>query len=157
MQQSLKPTDLWQFSLQYYGESAHSKALLHIQNNFAGNVNLCLLLIYLEQYKLALSEEALLLLHNEVTHFNHAYTSPLRALRAKFKQDLSNLENYHALRQSMLKAELDLEKQEQSILVSCFNSSHNSQNTIGDPLQSYLTSLLAMTKTDLDQVLKQLR
>ena len=52
---SLTLERLWQFSLQYYSVREVKDACLSLQNNFHGNVNLLLLLKWLDEQQVSLS------------------------------------------------------------------------------------------------------
>ena len=128
MRPNLQSSSLWQFALQYYSKSARSNALLQLQDKYAANINLCLLLKYLSQRNMMVSTSTISVLHAHVTEFSQAYTQPLRQLRTRFKQSLQTMENYSALRTHMLNAELELEKQEQQLLIAEFNRAKTSDS-----------------------------
>ncbi|MDF5533887.1 TIGR02444 family protein, partial [Vibrio parahaemolyticus] len=48
---------LWQFSLQFYGVREVKEACLSLQNNYHGNVNLLLLLRWLDEQQLIFQEK----------------------------------------------------------------------------------------------------
>ena len=156
LQPNLQSSNLWQFALQYYSKSARSRALLQLQDKYAANINLCLLLKYLSQQNIIVSTSTIAVLHAHVTEFSQKYTQPLRQIRANFKQSLQTMENYSVLRTHMLNAELELEKQEQQLLIDAFNRATTSDSPPSCPLKYYLESILAVPKTDLDQTLTQL-
>ena len=54
---SLTLERLWQFSLQYYSVREVKEACLHLQNQFKGNVNLLLLLKWLDEQQVCFGEE----------------------------------------------------------------------------------------------------
>ncbi|USD65518.1 TIGR02444 family protein [Vibrio sp. SCSIO 43136] len=112
---SLTLERLWQFSLQYYGVREIAEACLHLQNHYHGNVNLVLLLKWLDEQALGLDDK-----HWPTLHTCLARTETLllsyRELRKKFKTQLPDTTYREALQ-----FELQLEKQQQSDLVDCIN------------------------------------
>ena len=54
---SLTLERLWQFSLQYYGVREVKDACLNLQNQFKGNVNLLLLLKWLDEQQVCFLDE----------------------------------------------------------------------------------------------------
>lgn len=112
---SLTLERLWQFSLQYYSVREVKEACLSLQNNFNGNVNLLLLLKYLDEQQLTLQEkdwqsliEAIARTESLVHHY--------RELRRKLKSNLPD-----TLYREALQFELQLEKQQQTDLVDVIN------------------------------------
>ncbi|MDV7105441.1 TIGR02444 family protein [Vibrio sp. TH_r3] len=106
---------LWQFSLQYYAMRGVKEACLSLQNNFNGNVNLLLLLKWLDEQQLIFDrndwnqvQQALLRTETLLLHYRH--------LRKKTKSHLPA-----TLYRESLEFELLLEKQQQSDLVECIN------------------------------------
>jgi uncharacterized protein (TIGR02444 family) len=152
----LQTDRLWQFSLDYYSKSAHSSALLTLQDSYGANVNLCLLLIYLQMHNLPIDVSQIDALHSEVSFFNKTYTSPLRQTRSLFKLSLQELPNYPALKAHLLNAELELEKHEQQILINVYNKAKQQNTDAKLALHYYLSNTLHVSKTDLDQTLIQL-
>lgn len=133
----------WQFSLAHYQLPNVQETLLAWQNEFGANVNLALLCVYLNESKQSLSSEDISTLHNKVIEFDRLYTRPLRELRKMYKTNQSALVHYKTIRQSLLSAELELEKQQQAILIeNC-----NRQKLLNEPVdnwanyQSYLKRL----------------
>jgi uncharacterized protein (TIGR02444 family) len=119
---SLTPERLWQFSLQYYNVRSVKDACLALQNQFHGNVNLLLLLKWLDKQQLCFAEEEwhkvqLCLSRSET--LLHRY----RELRKHLK-----LQVVDSLYREVLQFELQLEKQQQFDLVDCINSLHLSAN-----------------------------
>ncbi|EKO3409041.1 TIGR02444 family protein [Vibrio fluvialis] len=106
---------LWQFSLQYYSVREVKEACLSLQNNFNGNVNLLLLLKYLDEQQVTPQEhdwqQVVDCLSRSETLI-HSY----RDMRRKMKAHLPD-----TLYREALQFELQLEKQQQSDLVDCIN------------------------------------
>ncbi|WP_172561691.1 TIGR02444 family protein [Vibrio furnissii] len=106
---------LWQFSLQYYSVREVKEACLSLQNNFNGNVNLLLLLKYLDEQQVTPIEnewqQVIDCLSRSETLL-HSY----REMRRKMKTHLPD-----TLYREALQFELQLEKQQQADLVDCIN------------------------------------
>ena len=107
---------LWQFSLQYYGIRQVKNACLELQNHFRGNVNLLLLLKWLDEQQIAFQEQDWHQVETCVER-TEALLHNFRQLRRQYKQHLPD-----SLYRESLQFELQLEKQQQSDLVACVNS-----------------------------------
>ncbi|MBU2883702.1 TIGR02444 family protein [Psychrosphaera sp. B3R10] len=112
----------WQFSLAHYQQPNVQATMLSWQDNYGANVNLALLCIYLTENSLSLSRDNIAALHNKVIEFDRSYTRPLRELRKMYKANQSALSHYKTIRQALLSAELELEKQQQAILIDTCNT-----------------------------------
>ncbi len=126
---------LWQFSLQYYGERGVKEACLKLQNFHHGNVNLLLLLKWLDEQRLGLNEDDLHALNHALQRSEnllHHY----RELRRQFKSALPD-----SLYRESLQFELLLEKQQQSDLVACINTLSLTENPAGNLTQIYCEQL----------------
>ncbi|WP_070970635.1 TIGR02444 family protein [Vibrio sonorensis] len=113
---SLTLERLWQFSLQYYSVREVKEACLSLQNHFGGNVNLLLLLKWLDEQQVSFGEEDW---HRVEACLGRSETllHSYRELRRKLKRNLPD-----TLYREALQFELLLEKQQQSDLVDCINS-----------------------------------
>lgn len=113
---SLTLEALWQFSLQYYMSGEVKEACLALQNHFGGNVNLLLLLKWLDEHHLTFPPQEW-----ECIEFGLERSEPLlqqyRELRRQMKKHLPD-----SLYRESLQFELQLERQQQSDLVRCINS-----------------------------------
>ncbi|QMV13129.1 TIGR02444 family protein [Vibrio spartinae] len=112
---SLTLERLWQFSLQYYSVREVKEACLSLQNNYHGNVNLLLLLKWLDEQQLSIEQQdwhRVLSCISSTEGLLHSY----RELRRKLKVHLPD-----TLYRESLQFELQLEKQQQSDLVDCMN------------------------------------
>ncbi|MDW6002771.1 TIGR02444 family protein [Vibrio mangrovi] len=112
---SLTLERLWQFSLQYYSVREVKEACLSLQNNYHGNVNLLLLLKWLDEQQASIDEQdwhRVLTCIGPTEGLLHSY----RELRRKLKVHLPD-----TLYRESLQFELQLEKQQQSDLVDCIN------------------------------------
>lgn len=106
----------WQFSLAHYPDQ--QVALLDWQNTYQANVNLALLCQFLDQQKLCLSQPDLIQLHQAAKRFETQFTEPLRHLRQLYKTSESQFGNYAVIRQHLLAAELEIEKEQQQRLIN---------------------------------------
>ena len=113
-------SDFWQFSLDSYPKQQDE--LLSWQDNQGGNVNLALLCQYLDTQELALTQSQIVDLHDNAKQFEHSFTAPLRQLRGQYKRQQNQLTEYPLIRQRLLDAELELERQQQRALVDALNN-----------------------------------
>ncbi|EGA72309.1 hypothetical protein VISI1226_20245 [Vibrio sinaloensis DSM 21326] len=113
---SLTLERLWQFSLQYYSVREVKEACLNLQNQFKGNVNLLLLLKWLDEQQVCFLEQDWHRVE-ECLGRSEALLLSYRELRRKLKPQVSD-----TLYRESLQFELQLEKQQQSDLVDCINS-----------------------------------
>ncbi|WGW00595.1 TIGR02444 family protein [Vibrio sp. YMD68] len=112
---SLTLERLWQFSLQYYSVREVKQACLELQNQFHGNVNLLLLLKWLDEQKVSFQDEDWHKVE-ECLGRSEALLHSYRELRRKLKRHVPD-----TLYRESLQFELQLEKQQQSDLVDCIN------------------------------------
>ncbi|GAA5645659.1 MULTISPECIES: TIGR02444 family protein [Vibrio] len=124
---SLTLERLWQFSLQYYGTREVKEACLALQNNFGGNVNLLLLLKWLDEQRVTFQEEDWHKVE-ECLGRSETLLHSFRDLRRRMKLNLPD-----TLYRESLQFELQLEKQQQSDLVDCINALQL-ENNLGEPL-----------------------
>lgn len=124
---SLTLERLWQFSLQYYSVREVKEACLNLQNQFKGNVNLLLLLKWLDEQQVCFKEQDWHKVE-ECLGRSEALLHSYRDLRRKLKHNLTD-----TLYRESLQFELQLEKQQQSDLVDCINSIEL-ENNHGEPL-----------------------
>ncbi|AUI87148.1 TIGR02444 family protein [Vibrio azureus] len=118
---------LWQFSLQFYGVRQVKEACLSLQNHYQGNVNLVLLLRWLDEQQVTFSEQDWPAVQHSLTRSETLLYS-YRELRRQLKPQLND-----ALYRQALQFELELEKQQQADLVDCINTLSLTAND-GDPL-----------------------
>ena len=104
----------WQFSLALYPKV--KTLCLQWQDELGANVNLLLLLCYLEQRQLSLNPAQIAQLSASLQQFSVQFTQPLRALRRQHCDTLST-EQQQQLKQALLAAELSLEQLEQQLLL----------------------------------------
>lgn len=118
----LKSNDFWQFACNLYSKGDMQTRLLDYQNQLGKNVNLCLLLYYLDSLNLAINQTQLNKLEQSINEFDKLALKPLRATRAYLKANQAEITDYAAIRKALLDAELKLEKQQQIILIDEVNS-----------------------------------
>ncbi|MDP2634265.1 MULTISPECIES: TIGR02444 family protein [unclassified Pseudoalteromonas] len=114
--------DFWQFACDLYSKGDMQTRLLDYQNQQGKNVNLCLLLYYLDSLKLAVSQTQLNKLEQSICEFDQQVLKPLRATRAYLKANQTEIADYAVIRKELLSTELKLEKQQQQLLITTINS-----------------------------------
>ena len=115
---SLTLERLWQFSLRYYGVREVKDACLALQNNYHGNVNLLLLLKWLDEQHISIHENDWNKVVDSIIR-SDVLINNYREHRRKLKPHLPD-----SLYREALHFELQLEKQQQSDLVECINGIH---------------------------------
>ncbi|MGP9803046.1 TIGR02444 family protein [Rheinheimera sp. NSM] len=115
MPEAITADKLWRFSLQLYPQV--KSLCLQWQNEQGANVNLLLLLCYLEQQQLSLTAAELQQLTTTLDAFSAQFTRPLRALRQNSATAPLSGVQQQTLKQALLQAELELEKLEQQLLL----------------------------------------
>ncbi|KKO44622.1 hypothetical protein WG68_15120 [Arsukibacterium ikkense] len=153
------PTEqqLWQFSLALYPKV--QQLCLDWQDSFGLNVNLLLLLCYLEQQQCSLNGQQLEQLAAKLVSFSRQFTQPLRQLRRHSSNASLPAAQQQQLMQTLLQAELSLEQLEQQLLLeSCPPLTASRQPLI----ERYLSALNAQSQAltaqiiDLRQAIKRL-
>lgn len=117
----LNSNDFWQFACQLYSEDGMQARLLDYQNQQGKNVNLCLLLYYLDSLNLSINAKQLNMLQQVVNGFDNKVLKPLRSVRGYLKTNQHEIVDYANIRQELLNAELKLEKQQQKMLIDAVN------------------------------------
>lgn len=113
---SLTLERLWQFSLQYYSVREVKEACLTLQNQFHGNVNLLLLLKWLDEQQVTFQDKEWHKVQ-ECLGRSETLLHSYRELRRHLK-----LHTPDSLYREALQFELQLERQQQSDLVDCINA-----------------------------------
>lgn len=113
--------------------------LLDYQNQLGKNVNLCLLLYYLDSLNLTISQAQLNKLEQSISELDKQALKPLRATRAYLKANKTQVTDYAAIRKALLGAELKLEKQQQIILIDEVNSMNLTPCATPNNSDKYLT------------------
>jgi uncharacterized protein (TIGR02444 family) len=147
MAEQISAEQLWQFSLQLYPQV--KPLCLQWQDQLGANVNLLLLLCYLEQQQLSLSASELQQLAAKLDNFSAQFTRPLRTLRQNSAAAPLLPAQQQTLKQTLLQAELELEKLEQQLLLQ-----HCPPLTAGST--SLLKLYLAQLNADIDAVAMQI-
>ncbi|MBB1403956.1 TIGR02444 family protein [Pseudoalteromonas sp. SG45-1] len=117
----LNSDHFWQFACTLYAKPEQQKTLLALQNQQGKNVNLCLLLLYLDSLNLSVNAQQLNELINVTSEFDTHALQPLRAARSYLKANQNTLNDYATIREELLSAELKLEKQQQHMLIETVN------------------------------------
>ncbi|GAA81218.1 hypothetical protein P20495_3748 [Pseudoalteromonas sp. BSi20495] len=104
-----------------YAKPVQQTTLLALQNQQGKNVNLCLLLLYLDSLDLSINTQQLNELTQVVSEFDTHVLQPLRAARSYLKTNQNTISDYATIRAELLSAELKLEKQQQCMLISTAN------------------------------------
>ena len=115
MAEPVSAEQLWQFSLQLYPQV--KPLCLQWQDELGANVNLLLLLCYLEQQQLSLTTAELQQLAAKLENLSAQFTRPLRTLRQNSAAAPLLPAQQQTLKQALLQAELELEKLEQQLLL----------------------------------------
>ncbi|MGO2130212.1 MAG: TIGR02444 family protein [Pseudoalteromonas prydzensis] len=137
----LNSDDFWQFACQLYSEGDMQARLLDYQNQQGKNVNLCLLLYYLDSLNLAISQAQLNKLAQSISELDQHVLQPLRATRGYLKANQTEIADYAAIRKDLLSAELKLEKQQQYMLVDVVNRMDLAACKTPDNIALYLVNM----------------
>jgi uncharacterized protein (TIGR02444 family) len=111
----LNSQDFWQFSLSHYAQAGVQPACLTLQDTYQGNINLALLLHWLDTLTIQLSNAELHTLEANAA-LSDIRLQQYRAMRKQLKTQLDLL-GYKQL----LTFELELEQDQQHVLVTQFN------------------------------------
>ncbi len=106
---------LWQFCLQHYSAQHMKEACLTLQNHYQGNVNLILLLKWLDEESLTFTANDWPILEHAMQH-SEIMLHQFRDIRRKSKPHLPD-----TLYREHLQFELHLEKLQQADLIRCIN------------------------------------
>ncbi|MEM5546052.1 TIGR02444 family protein [Pseudoalteromonas fuliginea] len=117
----LNSDDFWQFACTLYAKPEQQTTLLALQNQQGKNVNLCLLLLYLDSLNLSINTQQLNELTQVVSEFDTHVLQPLRAARSYLKTNQNTISDYATIRAELLSTELKLEKQQQHMLIEAVN------------------------------------
>ncbi|CZF84602.1 hypothetical protein GCE9029_04507 [Grimontia celer] len=134
LKQQATADGLWQFCLHHYGQQEVKHACLKLQDQFKGNVNLALLLAWLEDTGFSLSASSLAQLRQSLVQSETLLTR-YRLMRRDLKPQLSR-----GAYQKMLNYELTLEKFQQQELLTCVNQQTWQENA-SSSLEMYCSQL----------------
>ncbi|KPW01076.1 TIGR02444 family protein [Pseudoalteromonas sp. P1-8] len=137
----LNSEQFWQFACKLYSKDGMQAKLLGYQDQQGKNVNLCLLLYYLDSLELAVTASQLSELESCIAEFDQQALQPLRATRAYLKTIQNEISDYPTIRKELLSAELKLEKQQQQLLISTINRMELSPTLKVDNLGGYIRGL----------------
>ncbi len=118
----LNSEQFWQFACKLYSKDGMQTKLLGYQDQQSKNVNLCLLLYYLDSLELAVTPSQLSELESCIAEFDQQALQPLRATRAYLKTIQNEVSDYPTIRKELLSAELKLEKKQQQLLINTANT-----------------------------------
>lgn len=118
----LNSEQFWQFACKLYSKDGMQTKLLGYQDQLSKNVNLCLLLYYLDSLELAVTPSQLSELESCIAEFDQQALQPLRATRAYLKTIQNEVSDYPIIRKELLSAELKLEKKQQQLLIDTANT-----------------------------------
>ncbi|CAM4264570.1 TIGR02444 family protein [Pseudoalteromonas byunsanensis] len=108
----------WNFSCQLYRQGGAQNTLLMLQNERQKNINLCLLLLYLEKLQLQIREVDVTRLIQLCLQLDAQLLAPHRAIRSELKQRYVRHPHYQKLREQLLQSELQLERFQQTELLT---------------------------------------
>ncbi len=137
----LNSEQFWQFACKLYSKDGMQTKLLGYQDQQGKNVNLCLLLYYLDSLELAVTPSQLSELESCIAEFDQQALQPLRATRAYLKTIQNEISDYPNIRKELLSAELKLEKKQQQLLISKINRMELSPTLKVDNLRFYIRGL----------------
>ena len=137
----LNSEQFWQFACKLYSKDGMQTKLLSYQDLQGKNVNLCLLLYYLDSLELAVTPSQLSELESCIAAFDQQALQPLRATRAYLKTIQTEISDYPTIRKELLSAELKLEKKQQQLLISKINRMELSPTLKVDNLRFYIRGL----------------
>lgn len=134
--------DFWHFSCgvyninRLYHKDKQPYSLLELQNKFNKNVNICLLMLYLDELKVSISQETLNKLILTIADFENSFLLPLILLRLRLKK--TDISLYSKMRKMLLDAELSMEKHQQSQLINTINNCEITPTQSIENLYAYL-------------------
>ncbi|ODB33361.1 TIGR02444 family protein [Pseudoalteromonas sp. BMB] len=140
----LSREDFWQFACEFYSRPQMQSRLLNLQDAAGKNINLCLLLCYLDTLALTITPDTLAALVKTAKQFDQAVLQPQRAIRHTLKTHHKDYQDYKKLRAAMLTAELELEKRQQALLLETLKRFSSA------PLQSSNNVLLYLSQSEYD-------
>ncbi len=135
----LNSEQFWQFACKLYSKDGMQTKLLGYQDQQSKNVNLCLLLYYLDSLELAVTPSQLSELESCIAEFDQQALQPLRATRAYLKTIQNEVSDYPTIRKELLSAELKLEKKQQQLLINAANTMIFSLHKQAENVRLYLS------------------
>lgn len=150
-------TQAWQYSLALYSQEEIKNACLHWQNTQQANVNILLLLAWLDTLGYQLTLDKIAELSQQIEDFSIPYTQNQRALRKRWSEQYAqethksqNAANIQHTKDSLLNAELLFEKYEQMLICEFFNHHAVAAQNISEEknMARYLSHLRAGLDTE---------
>jgi uncharacterized protein (TIGR02444 family) len=137
---ALTAANFWHFSCEVYSLDGMQSQLLSLQDHQDKNVNLCLLLLYLEKYQIQLTVTQ----YQKLKEICHDVDSQLlqvhRLLRQTLKTTYLHHPSYPDVRTQLLRSELALEKLQQSLLIEAITHTKLGHHSIANNLSLYLNT-----------------
>jgi uncharacterized protein (TIGR02444 family) len=112
----------WQFAVTIYSLEPVKQCCLDLQNEHDANVNLILLCIYLDRHNCQLSVEQIGQLQHSIEQSNEELKNHRGQRQALKKSKVLDQEALILAYQTALSEELELEREQQYILVTCLNN-----------------------------------
>jgi len=134
----LNSDHFWQFACTLYAKPGQQTTLLALQNQQGKNVNLCLLLLYLDSLNLSVNAQQLNELIDAISEFDTYALQPLRAARSYLKANQNTISDYAVIREELLSTELKLEKQQQHMLIETVNEFELIEHTEPNNIELYM-------------------
>ncbi len=129
-------SDFWDFSFTVYTRTGVAELCLMMQDHYGFDINLILLMLWLEKQQLSPTQEGWAELLEVSSHWQKTLLAPAREERQKAKGS----EFYEQLKAQ----ELELEKKEQQALLGCLcNKLICQTDALPSPLNYYITELEA--------------
>jgi len=119
----LTAVSYWQFACHIYDLKGVQSLLLELQNKQQKNVNLCLLLLFLDKLKLQLTQAQFEKLRAAAEISDDQLLRPIRSTRHNLKRQFMHTTQYADIRKKLLDGELALEKLQQTILLEALPQS----------------------------------
>ena len=162
--------DFWQFAVTIYALEPVKQCCLDLQNEHDANVNLILLCIYLDRHNCQLSAGQIDQLQRSIEQSNEALKTHRSQRQALKKSKALDQEALMLAYQTALSEELELEREQQYILVTCLNqiilsdqaleastktpissekSLSNTKRYLTDVLASQITSSITSNREDM--------
>lgn len=129
---------IWQLSCQIYQDDKLQQLCLNWQNTYGLNVNLLLIFAIYQSQKSSLSTQSIHSAIEATNQFSQQHTQAIRKVRNSLKQNLP-LNDYQAVKESVLNAELKCEALEQKACIQAlFREDTNPATQSNKPLDIYL-------------------
>jgi uncharacterized protein (TIGR02444 family) len=135
--------EFWDYSLTFYGHGSNQKDLIYLQDSFGFNVNMILLVMYLQakgMFVAATDLQAINLKNKKLDSLTCNFRKKRRAL--KVDNISKGLADYKTLAyQQLLTQELELEKQQQALIIELVKNVCKSLSEPADNKDSHLATI----------------